>query len=208
MPTDLTREDIAFARAWLVARAEAGRAAVDVSIMGRALAVAEARLAEPGPDEWRPIATAPRDGTEVEVLAPAYQDLPPIQRRCAWHPDGGFCIDELRSPLWWRPAPAEPSAPVAPDWPTRCAALDADGRIAARKRVAALAAENAKLRERNAAMEDGLRPFAAAAGHALDAFGVSKIVTLAVLDRVAAYFVDWTHYRRARTLLQGGPDAG
>ena len=101
----------------------------------------------------------------------------------------------------------EPSAPVAPDWPTRCAALEADG-IAARKRVAALEAENAKLRKRSEALEDGLRPFAAAAGHALEAFGIGKSVTLAVLDRVAAYFVDWTHYKRARALLQGGPDAG
>lgn len=121
------------------------------------------------------------------------------------------CFDRWSGALSPPPEPtggtAEPSAPVAPDWPTRCAALEADG-IAARKRVAALEAENAKLRERNAALEDGLRPFAAAAGHALDAFGVGKSVTLAVLDRVAAYFVDWTHYRRARGLLQGGPDAG
>jgi hypothetical protein len=76
------------------------------------------------------------------------------------------------------------------------------------ERISALEAENAKLRERNAALEDGLRPFAAAAGHALEAFGVGKSVTLAVLDRVAAYFVGWTHYKRARALLQGGPDAG
>ena len=41
---------------------------------------------------------------------------------------------------------AEPSAPVAPDWPTRCAALESDG-ISARKRVAALEADNAALRE-------------------------------------------------------------
>lgn len=77
-----------------------------------------------------------------------------------------------------------------------------------RARIATLEAENAALKARNEALEDGLRPFAAAAGHALEAFGVGKSVTLAVLDRVAAYFVDWTHYKRARALLQGGPDAG
>lgn len=97
---------------------------------------ARAKAAEPAPQpnaaDWLPIFTAPRDEWEVEVLAPGYHDLPPIQCFCAWHPDAGFCIDELRSPLWWRrgsarPAqPAEPSAPVAEDWPTRCAALEAE----------------------------------------------------------------------------------
>jgi hypothetical protein len=97
------------------------------------------------------------------------------------------------------PPPAEPSAPVAPDWPTRCAALEADG-IAARKRVAALEAENAKLRERNAALEDGLRPLAKIGGE---------------IDRYAPQLHDEDgtsvaigDLRRARALLQGGPDAG
>lgn len=93
----------------------------------------------------------------------------------------------------------EPSAPVAPDWPTRCAALEADG-IAARKRVAALEAENAALKARNAELVDGLRPLAKIGGE---------------IDRYAPQLHDEDgtsvaigDLRRARALLQGGPDAG
>ena len=218
-------------------------------------------------DEWRPINTAPRDGTEIEVLAPGREGLSPIQCRCAWYPEGGFCIDELRQPLWWRPASAEasttPTVEASGGWiewtggecpvqdgietlarmrdgvigrsleptrwcgwqhdpgaplldiiayrivkPAEASAPVAEGRMERAKavidrleqHVVALEAENAKLRE-------GLRPFAEAATHALEAFGADKSVTLAVLDRVAAYFVAWTHYRLARALLQGQGEA-
>ena len=93
---------------------------------------------------------------------------------------------------------AEPSAPVAPDWPTRCAALEADG-IAARKRVAALEAENAKLRERNEKLVEGLRPFAE-----------DDVWHASIPDEFRALNPRYTvgDLRRARALLQGCPDAG
>ena len=89
--------------------------------------------------------------------------------------------------------PAEPSAPVAPDWPTRCAAFEADG-IAARKRVAALEAENAKLREVATDVVNAVEGLSLGDGEddRLDWSVLLKIGTL----------------RRARALLQGGPDAG
>ena len=87
-------------------------------------------------------------------------------------------------------------APVAPDWPTRCAALEADG-IAARKRVAALEAENAKLRRE-------LEPLAREAER-YDPPSESRNEDL--LDAWDSRFLIG-HLRRARALLQGGPDAG
>ena len=88
------------------------------------------------------------------------------------------------------PLPAEPSAPVAPDWPTRCADLEADG-IAARKRVAALEAENTKLR---AALGSYPNPSKYCGMHGFEE---------------QRFFADYDTFRsRARALLQGGPDAG
>jgi hypothetical protein len=63
---------------------------------------------------WQPIETAPRDGTEVLVYAtmPDYlqwadpeKQLRAVTRVTAWHPDGGWCVDELREALHWRPLP-------------------------------------------------------------------------------------------------------
>lgn len=50
---------------------------------------------------WEPIDTAPRDGTEIVVWCDGVQDLPPLVSRCAWQPDAGFCVDELREPKYW-----------------------------------------------------------------------------------------------------------
>jgi hypothetical protein len=94
------------------------------------------------------------------------------------------------------PPPAEPAQP---DWPTRCAALEADG-IAARKRVTALEAENAKLRERNAELEDGLWPLAKIGGE------IDQYVPQLHDDDGTSVAIGLL--RRARALLQGGPDAG
>ena len=98
--------------------------------------------------------------------------------------------------------PAEPSAPVAPDWPTRCAALEADG-IAARKRVVALEAENAKLRE-------GLKDTTA---HLVAAHSLLSRTPRAKKAAPSNTMFDMmlrdyeTSCERARALLQGGPDA-
>lgn len=91
----------------------------------------------------------------------------------------------------------EPSAPVAPDWPTRCAALEADG-IAARKRIATLEAENAALRERNENLVEGLRFYADPTAWSVDGTFLRSDPT----NRRCEGGV------RARALLQGGPDAG
>lgn len=59
--------------------------------------------------EWRPIETAPKDGTLFLVWAPGSEfDLPDMMSLCAWHPDGGFCVCELRYPTHWMPLPAPP----------------------------------------------------------------------------------------------------
>ena len=60
---------------------------------------------------WMPIETAPTDGTLLLVFAPSYEGLPSMYSLCAYHPDAGFCIDELRSPSHWRQIPAPPVKP-------------------------------------------------------------------------------------------------
>ena len=53
--------------------------------------------------DWQPMATAPKDGTLVEVLAGAVQGLPSFITDCTYHPDGGgWCVDELRPVIAWR----------------------------------------------------------------------------------------------------------
>lgn len=97
----------------------------------------------------------------------------------------------------------EPSAPVAPDWPTRCAALEADG-IAARKRVAALEAENAALRERNEKLVEGLRGMVSA--YTWHETAPTPYVTFESNQlRISAQSAALSF---ARVLLRGGPDAG
>jgi Lar family restriction alleviation protein len=68
-------------------------------------------------DDWMPIETAPRDGTEVLVYAamPDHlqwadpdKQLRQIVRVTAWHPDAGWCVDELREASHWRPLPEGP----------------------------------------------------------------------------------------------------
>lgn len=53
-------------------------------------------------DKWRPIETAPKDRL-ILVYAPSYLELPAIMCLCQWHPDAGFCVDELREPTHWKP---------------------------------------------------------------------------------------------------------
>jgi hypothetical protein len=60
------------------------------------------------PMTWQPMATAPKDGTLFLCWAPAAHGLPSMYSLCAWHPDAGFCIDELRAATHWMPVPAPP----------------------------------------------------------------------------------------------------
>ncbi len=73
------------------------------------------RAANRPADAWQPIETAPTDGSLFLVWAPPFFDagwddggLPAMFSLCAWHPDAGFCIDELRAPTHWTPLPAPP----------------------------------------------------------------------------------------------------
>ncbi|WP_020184814.1 hypothetical protein [Methylopila sp. 73B] len=66
-------------------------------------------------NEWRDIDTAPRD-RHIFVYAPGAEfDLPDIVSLCRWHPDAGFCVDELRYPTLWAEIdyPAPPATPSA-----------------------------------------------------------------------------------------------
>lgn len=50
--------------------------------------------------EWIPIETAPKDRLII-VYAPERDGLNEMVCLCNWHPDAGFCIDELREPTHW-----------------------------------------------------------------------------------------------------------
>lgn len=75
-------------------------------------ALAEERDALKGAERWQPIDTAPTDGTLILVYAPGVQDLDSIICPCAYHPDAGFCVDELREPTHWMPLPSPPQEPT------------------------------------------------------------------------------------------------
>ncbi len=67
-------------------------------------------MSDPGPNtttpnDWTHIDEAPRDGRLIEVWAPRKNGLPGFISDCAWHPDAGFCVDELRKPVAWRAKP-------------------------------------------------------------------------------------------------------
>lgn len=55
------------------------------------------------PDGWQPIATAPIDGTRVWVFVAAAYGLSSFYCIAAYHPDGGWCCDELRETTAWKP---------------------------------------------------------------------------------------------------------
>jgi hypothetical protein len=60
-------------------------------------------------EDWQPIETAPQDGRAVLLWAPATEGLTPLYSVATWHPDAGWCIDELRAATHWRPLPAPPT---------------------------------------------------------------------------------------------------
>lgn len=57
---------------------------------------------------WLPISIAPTDGTEVWVYVAPRDGLKGFQCVCAYHPDAGWCADELRHVTYWRPLPPPP----------------------------------------------------------------------------------------------------
>lgn len=59
---------------------------------------------------WRPIDTAPKDGSQFIAYSQdlAGCGLPPLISLCAWHDEAGFCTDEIREPTDWHQLPPPP----------------------------------------------------------------------------------------------------
>ena len=55
---------------------------------------------------WSPIASAPTDGTLVWVYVKEREGLSSFQGPCAYHPDAGWCMDEIREVTHWMPLTA------------------------------------------------------------------------------------------------------
>ena len=64
--------------------------------------------------DWKPIETAPKDGTEIIVYCPPAHGLRHMSSVCAYHEDAGFCVDELREPTIWMPLPDPPQPAKIP----------------------------------------------------------------------------------------------
>lgn len=52
---------------------------------------------------WELIESAPQDGKPVWVYVAMAHGLPPFEDKCSWHPDAGWCADELRPVTHWHP---------------------------------------------------------------------------------------------------------
>ncbi|NPD67259.1 hypothetical protein HN018_06690 [Lichenicola cladoniae] len=65
--------------------------------------MAAAYPATPPAPDWLDLRDAPADGTVVEVLAPGREGLSTIICDCAYHPDAGWCVDQVREVMAWRP---------------------------------------------------------------------------------------------------------
>lgn len=59
--------------------------------------------------DWRPIKEAPQDGSIQWVYVAPRNGLPGFQCKCAYHPDAGWCADELREVTHYRPYPSPPA---------------------------------------------------------------------------------------------------
>lgn len=46
----------------------------------------------------------PKD-RKILVYCPAQEGLPELVCFCQWHPDAGFCVDEIRNPTHWAEIP-------------------------------------------------------------------------------------------------------
>ena len=69
---------------------------------------------EDQPPLWLPIEQAKEDpDREIFVWAAPCEDLPGFACWCAWHPDAGFCVDELRKVTHYLPISRAPGCPAA-----------------------------------------------------------------------------------------------
>lgn len=58
--------------------------------------------------DWMPIDDLTPKDHPILVYAPAAHGLPSMISVCQWHPDAGFCIDELRNATIWTTCPIVP----------------------------------------------------------------------------------------------------
>lgn len=60
--------------------------------------------------EWSDISKAKQDGTRYLMWSEDVRNvgLPPFMSVCAWHPEAGFCTDELREPTKFMELPSPP----------------------------------------------------------------------------------------------------
>lgn len=56
---------------------------------------------------WQPIETAPEDREVLVYVAPKH-GLEGFQCFAQYHPDAGWCCDELRETVCWKDKPADP----------------------------------------------------------------------------------------------------
>jgi hypothetical protein len=112
---------------WIVAHAniktEHAIAAAELALLKSKLLQAERELAEVRKDAWKPIDTAPKDGTEVFLWLPSpYNRIEKARWFDLWEnwqlddfPDDGdeYCGIGNALPSHWMPLPAPPAASVA-----------------------------------------------------------------------------------------------
>lgn len=98
------------------------------------------------PTDWNfDMDAAPKDRT-VLVYAAQYQDLPAFQSTAAWHPDAGWCVDELRPVVAWRFLPDPPQLPEPPTmWTVEV--KNCHGKTIYKKKVATIEERNKALLE-------------------------------------------------------------
>ena len=53
--------------------------------------------------KWYPIETAPETGEKVWVHVSSREGLPGFECVCAYHPEAGWCVDEIRNVTHWVP---------------------------------------------------------------------------------------------------------
>lgn len=67
---------------------------------------------------WKLIETAPEDDHQRWVHVAAQGGLPSFQCWCNWHPDAGYCVDEIRPVThWWDGPIGTNNYPIPPDVP-------------------------------------------------------------------------------------------
>jgi len=93
-------------RHWFPVKATDLRALLDAAAHKQA----EQRLDAATVERWQSMDSAPRDGSEFWALTDDVHGtgLSPFVSKCEWHPDAGFCTDELREPILWRALATDP----------------------------------------------------------------------------------------------------